>query len=90
MLVTVFQSEKEENDLATAHATNLVTSESVSVSLKRAKSWPFWAYLAPTEIPVSMKLVTSWRFTLMLNLVRDKHGHSIKLLQTAGLSFQSM
>lgn len=49
-----------------------VTSESVSVSLKRAKSCPFWAYLAPTEMPVSMKLVTSWRFTLMLNL----EGHT--------------
>lgn len=50
----------------------LVTSESVSLSLKRAKSCPFWAYLAPTEMPVSIKLVTSWRFTLMLNLQEDE------------------
>lgn len=68
---------------AFANAIDPVTSESVSVSLKRAKSCPFWAYLAPTEMPVSIKLVTSWRFTLMLNLWGQAwtFGYALAVLQ---------
>lgn len=62
------QTHMEKCTYTASPAISLVTSESVSVSLKRAKSCPFWAYLAPTEMPVSMKLVTSCMFTLMLNL----------------------